>query len=246
MHRRSGPREWGEQHSPLLHHDLGWWQIGTSCKPGLTARLTALLKCTQSMDLLWREAAVGTSSGMQGQRKGVPFLFTQPRSFQFSCSNFLVREQPQKFSPSWMFHGCYCTLTNVEKEARFLEPNGDNLENWTLQMSEWLLIKRDRLPNPYALSCLCISHCMVIRKSEAGWWGPEPDFLHTQAEDAQNMSAKSSFSPVLTCHKSCIPFHILKQLHIKAKLCIQPDWNVHEFLPGDFQSQHRSLTGKCM
>lgn len=59
MHRRSGPREWGEWHSPLLHHDLGWWQIGTSCKPGLTARLTALLKCTQSMDLLWREAASG-------------------------------------------------------------------------------------------------------------------------------------------------------------------------------------------
>lgn len=56
---------------------------GTPDKPGLTARLTALLKCTQSMNLLWRSAAVGNSTEMQDQRKGVPFLFTQPSSFQF-------------------------------------------------------------------------------------------------------------------------------------------------------------------
>lgn len=56
---------------------------GTSFQPGLTARLTAFLTCTQSMDLPWRAAAVGTSTEMQDQRKGVPFLFTQPSSFQF-------------------------------------------------------------------------------------------------------------------------------------------------------------------
>lgn len=72
---------------------------------------------------------------------------------------------------------CYCTLTKVQKDVGFLQPNGGNLESWTLQMSEWLLIKRHQLSNPCALSCLCISHCVVIRKSEAGWRGPGNWFL---------------------------------------------------------------------
>lgn len=31
---------------------------------------------------------------------------------------------------------------------------------------------------------------------------------------------------------------------MKAKLCTQADQNVYEFLPGEFQTQHRSLTGQ--
>lgn len=66
-----------EMSSTHLCYTMAWaGNIGTTCKPGLTDRLTAFLKCTQSMDLLWRVAAVGTSTEMQGQRKGVPYLFT--------------------------------------------------------------------------------------------------------------------------------------------------------------------------
>lgn len=175
--------------STHLCYTMAWaGNIGTTCKPGLTDRLTAFLKCTQSMDLLWRVAAVGTSTEMQGQRKGVPYLFThqaasssddlQYRNEKLIVSLFfllnvythaflLLQLSGEGRAPPvclFMDVSCYCTLSKVQKDVRFLEPNGGNLEYWTLQMSEWLLIKRDQLSNPYALSCLCISHCMMIRK----------------------------------------------------------------------------------
>lgn len=115
-------------------------------------------------------------------------------------------------------------------------------------MSGWdmLLVKRDSHLNPCALNCLCILTLLgnQIRKSEADWQLPEPNFLHIPAVDTQNLTAELSFSPLLH-----LPPQVLYSFSYRH-LTIHESQTLHsprlkcgcEFPQGELQTQRRSLT----
>lgn len=100
--------------------------------------------------------------------------------------------------------------------------------------------------NPCALNCLCILTLLgnQIRKPEADWQLPEPNFLHIPAADTQNLTAELPFSPILhlppqvlySFSYSHLAIHESQTLHSPRLKCRR------EFLLGELQTQHRSLT----